>query len=100
MYACLYVHSDIECKELQLSEEQNRATKPGFSLTSSQEHHKQLRTKAIKMKTKFRAAPYPEVGLPLGIIIVFQSNQKMNVFTQLWWKMLCVLVILLKKIIS
>ncbi|XP_076607253.1 single-minded homolog 2 [Chaetodon auriga] len=55
-----YVLTDIECKELQLSEDQSRATKPGFSLSSSQEHHKQLTTKAINMKTKFRAAPYPE----------------------------------------
>ncbi|XP_070839624.1 single-minded homolog 2 [Chaetodon trifascialis] len=55
-----YVLTDIECKELQLSGDQSRATKPGFSLISSQEHHKQLTTKAINMKTKFRAAPYPE----------------------------------------
>ncbi|XP_035521958.1 single-minded homolog 2-like [Morone saxatilis] len=55
-----YVLTDIECKELQLSEDQSRATKPGLSLTSSQDHHKQLRNKAVKMKTKLRAAPYPE----------------------------------------
>ncbi|KAM9348368.1 single-minded homolog 2 [Symphorus nematophorus] len=54
-----YVLTDIEFKELQLSEDQSRATKPGLGLTSSQDH-KQLRTKAVKMKTKLRAAPYPE----------------------------------------
>uniref|UniRef100_A0A8C4GGA0 Single-minded homolog 2 n=1 Tax=Dicentrarchus labrax TaxID=13489 RepID=A0A8C4GGA0_DICLA len=75
-----YVLTDIECKELQLSEDQSRATKPGLSLTSSQDHHKQLRNKAVKMKTKLRAAPYPEVGLPVGLLM---SKQKVNVFTQL-----------------
>lgn len=70
--SCLFVQSDIECKELQLSEDQSRATKPGLSLTSSQDHHKQLRTKAVKMKlTKLRAAPYPEVGRPLGLLITW-----------------------------
>ncbi|XP_027129090.1 single-minded homolog 2 isoform X1 [Larimichthys crocea] len=55
-----YVLTDIECKELQLSEDQSRATKPVLSLPSSHDRHKQLRTKTVKMKTKVRAAPYPE----------------------------------------
>ncbi|XP_030601447.1 single-minded homolog 2-like [Archocentrus centrarchus] len=54
-----YVLTDIECKELQLSEEQRQATKSGLSLTS-QDHCRQLRTKAVKMKTKLREAPYLE----------------------------------------
>ncbi|XP_033495046.1 single-minded homolog 2 [Epinephelus lanceolatus] len=61
-----YVLTDIECKELQLSEDQSRAAKSGLSPSSSQDHRKQLRTKAVKMRTKLRAAPYPEVGPPLG----------------------------------
>ncbi|XP_059206939.1 single-minded homolog 2 [Centropristis striata] len=55
-----YVLTDIEGKELQLSEDQSRATKPSLSLASTHDHRKQLRTKAVKMKTKLRAAPYPE----------------------------------------
>ncbi|XP_029375215.1 single-minded homolog 2 [Echeneis naucrates] len=55
-----YVLTDIECNELQLSQNQNRGTKPGLSLTYSEEHHKQLKTKDVKMKAKIRAAPYPE----------------------------------------
>ncbi|XP_070774007.1 single-minded homolog 2-like [Enoplosus armatus] len=57
-----YVLTDIECKELQLSEDQSRAPKSGLSHTSSQDHGKQLRTKAVKMKTKLRAAPYSEAS--------------------------------------
>ncbi|XP_068600308.1 single-minded homolog 2-like [Brachionichthys hirsutus] len=53
-----YVLSDIECKELQLSEDQNRAP-PGLSRTSSQDQHKQLRAKEVKMKV--RTTPYPEL---------------------------------------
>ncbi|XP_074466906.1 single-minded homolog 2 isoform X2 [Sebastes fasciatus] len=55
-----YVLTDVEGKELQLSEDQSQATKPGLSLTSSLDQRKQLRTKAVKMKTKLRAAPYSE----------------------------------------
>uniref|UniRef100_UPI0037E93331 single-minded homolog 2-like n=1 Tax=Semicossyphus pulcher TaxID=241346 RepID=UPI0037E93331 len=54
-----YVLTDIECKELQLSEDQSRAAKPGLGFTSSQDI-KQHRNKAVKMKTRLRAAPYPE----------------------------------------
>ncbi|KAM4544885.1 single-minded homolog 2 [Odontesthes bonariensis] len=51
-----YVLTDIECNELQLSVDQTRA----LSLTFSQDHHKQLRTRAVKVKSKMRPAPYPE----------------------------------------
>uniref|UniRef100_A0A669B8N1 SIM bHLH transcription factor 2 n=1 Tax=Oreochromis niloticus TaxID=8128 RepID=A0A669B8N1_ORENI len=55
-----YVLTDIERKELQLSEDQSQATKCGVSLTSSQDHSRQFRSKAVKMKTKLREAPYLE----------------------------------------
>ncbi|KAK2828946.1 hypothetical protein Q5P01_019980 [Channa striata] len=54
-----YVLTDIECKEVQLSEDQRGATNPGLSLTSSQDLCKQLKSKPFKIKTKLRAAPYP-----------------------------------------
>uniref|UniRef100_A0A672Z5R1 SIM bHLH transcription factor 2 n=1 Tax=Sphaeramia orbicularis TaxID=375764 RepID=A0A672Z5R1_9TELE len=57
-----YVLTDIEFKELQLSEDQNRASKPGLSLLSSQDHRKQLKNRAIKVKTKVRAPPYPQAS--------------------------------------
>ncbi|KAM6910820.1 single-minded homolog 2 [Lycodopsis pacificus] len=60
-----YVLTDVECKDLRLSEDQSRATKPGLSLTSVQDHRKQLRTKAVKLKTKLRAAHYPEQAASL-----------------------------------
>ncbi|XP_041864804.1 single-minded homolog 2 [Melanotaenia boesemani] len=53
-----YVLTDIECKELQLSEDQTRAA--ASSLTSSQDEQKPLRTKAVKVKTRTRPAPYPQ----------------------------------------
>ncbi|KAG7516871.1 single-minded-like 2-like [Solea senegalensis] len=55
-----YVLTDIECNELQLSQDQHGAVKPGLSLLSSEDHRKQPRTKAVRMTTKLRAAPYPE----------------------------------------
>ncbi|XP_026037938.1 single-minded homolog 2-like [Astatotilapia calliptera] len=55
-----YVLTDIESKELQLSEDQSQVTKCGVSLTSSLDHSRQFRTKAVKMKTKLREAPYLE----------------------------------------
>uniref|UniRef100_A0A3Q1ISA4 SIM bHLH transcription factor 2 n=1 Tax=Anabas testudineus TaxID=64144 RepID=A0A3Q1ISA4_ANATE len=64
-----YVLTDIECRDLRLSEEQSRAAKPSLSLTSSQDHRKHLKTKPVKMKTKLRARPYPEVRLSLGLLI-------------------------------
>ncbi|XP_071317626.1 single-minded homolog 2 [Trachinotus anak] len=66
-----YVLTDIECNALQLSQDQSRATKAGLSLTSSEDQRKQLRTKAVKMKTKLRAAPYPEQQATR----LFQSNR-------------------------
>ncbi|CAL8266099.1 unnamed protein product [Merluccius merluccius] len=61
-----YVLTDIEYQELQLSEEQNQATKSGHSYKSSmaspQMHHKQLKTKTLKVKTRVKPAPYPQVG--------------------------------------
>lgn len=76
----VFAHRDVECKELQLSDDQSRATKPGLSLASVQDHRKQLKTKAVKMKTKLRAVHYPEVGIPLGLL----SKQKVIVFTLLY----------------
>lgn len=64
MYVYLFARSDIEYKELQLSEDQNQATKS--SLTSSLDHRKHIKSKTVKMKTKLRAAPYPEVKLSFG----------------------------------
>nr|XP_020504562.1 single-minded homolog 2-like [Labrus bergylta] len=55
-----YVLTDVESKELQLSVDQSRAIKPGLSLTSSLDLHKQHRAKAVRTKTRLRAAPYPE----------------------------------------
>ncbi|KAK5858947.1 hypothetical protein PBY51_003051 [Eleginops maclovinus] len=60
-----YVLTEIEGKELQLSEDQSRATKPCVSLSSPQDPRKHLRTKAVKMKPKVRAAPYPEEAASL-----------------------------------
>lgn len=56
------VRSATECKELQLSEDQNPAAKPGHSFSSAQDHPRTtFRGKAARMKSKARAAPYPEV---------------------------------------
>ncbi|KAJ3589271.1 hypothetical protein NHX12_010116 [Muraenolepis orangiensis] len=59
-----YVLTDIEYRELQLSQEQNQATKSGHSFKSSlaspQMHHRQLKTKTLKVKTKVKPAPYPQ----------------------------------------
>ncbi|XP_069544782.1 single-minded homolog 2-like, partial [Brachyistius frenatus] len=55
-----YVLTDVEWKELQLSEDQDGASKAGLSLTASQDQRKQVRTKAVRMKTRTRTAPYPE----------------------------------------
>ncbi|XP_029704272.1 single-minded homolog 2-like isoform X1 [Takifugu rubripes] len=55
-----YVLSAAECKELQLSEDQNRAMKPGHGLSSTQDHPRHFRGKGARMKPKLRAAPYPE----------------------------------------
>ncbi|XP_062342208.1 single-minded homolog 2 [Osmerus eperlanus] len=59
-----YVLTEIEYKELQMSQEQSRATKPSLSykagLASSQDSRKQLKTKAVKIKTKVKMVPYPQ----------------------------------------
>ncbi|XP_004076501.1 single-minded homolog 2 [Oryzias latipes] len=55
-----YVLTDVECKELQLSRDQIRTCKYMYQAFSL-EHHRQARTKAVKMKNRIREAPYPEV---------------------------------------
>ncbi|XP_036071238.1 single-minded homolog 2 [Oryzias melastigma] len=55
-----YVLTDVECKELQLSRDQIRTCKYMYQ-TFSLEHQRQARAKAVKMKSRIRAAPYPEV---------------------------------------
>ncbi|CAL8365215.1 unnamed protein product [Lota lota] len=59
-----YVLTDIEYQELQLSQEQNQAIKSGHSYKSSMVsppmHHKQLKTKMLKVKTKVKPIPYPQ----------------------------------------
>lgn len=78
LYTCFIVHSDIESKELQLSEDQSQVTKCGVSFTSSQDHSRQFRTKAVKMKTKLREAPYLEVGHPRDLEIIKISEKYRN----------------------
>ncbi|KAK1168242.1 hypothetical protein AOXY_G11137 [Acipenser oxyrinchus oxyrinchus] len=59
-----YVLTDIEYKELQLSQDQSTASKSSFayrtSLTASQDSRKQLKSKSVKLKTKLKTAPYPQ----------------------------------------
>ncbi|MGH0174451.1 UNVERIFIED_CONTAM: hypothetical protein FKN15_007579 [Acipenser sinensis] len=59
-----YVLTDIEYKELQLSQDQSAASKSSFayrtSLTASQDSRKQLKSKSVKLKTKLKTAPYPQ----------------------------------------
>ncbi|XP_035289700.1 single-minded homolog 2 [Anguilla anguilla] len=59
-----YVLTEIEYKDLQLSQDQTRTAKPGLAfkttLTSSQDSRKQLKPKAVKIKTKPKMAPYPQ----------------------------------------
>ncbi|KAM6907537.1 single-minded homolog 2 [Xenentodon cancila] len=55
-----YVLTDIECKELQLSDDQTRSSAPAVILNSTLDHQKHLRTKTLKLKTKVRATPYPQ----------------------------------------
>ncbi|XP_034033382.1 single-minded homolog 2 [Thalassophryne amazonica] len=57
-----YVLTDVECRDLQLSENQTGVTKSGLSLISSQEHRRTLRNKAGKFWNKDRAAPYTQTG--------------------------------------
>ncbi|XP_048872147.1 single-minded homolog 2 isoform X2 [Brienomyrus brachyistius] len=59
-----YVLTDVEYKDLQLSQDQSSGAKPGLafksSLASPQDSRKQLKAKAIKIKTKLKSAPYPQ----------------------------------------
>uniref|UniRef100_H3CT42 SIM bHLH transcription factor 2 n=1 Tax=Tetraodon nigroviridis TaxID=99883 RepID=H3CT42_TETNG len=55
-----YVLSATECKELQLSGDQSPASEAGRAFTSAQEPPRQFRGKGARMRTKARAAPYPE----------------------------------------
>uniref|UniRef100_A0A3P8YC81 SIM bHLH transcription factor 2 n=1 Tax=Esox lucius TaxID=8010 RepID=A0A3P8YC81_ESOLU len=61
-----YVLTDVEYKDMQLSQEQSRAAKPSLayksSLASSQDPRKQLKTKAVKIKNKLKTAPYPQTN--------------------------------------
>ncbi|KAM6970066.1 single-minded homolog 2 [Aplochiton taeniatus] len=61
-----YVLTDTEFKEMQLSQVQQRTTKVGLSyktgLAASQDPRKQLKTKAVKIKTKVKPTPYPQGG--------------------------------------
>lgn len=71
-----FVQSAPECKELQLSEDQNRAMKPGHGLASTQDHPRHFRGKGARMKPKPRAAPYPEVSLQTHRPAARKKNQK------------------------
>lgn len=55
------VQSAPECQELQLSEEQNPAVKAGRRFADPQDHPTHFRGKGVRMKSKARAAPYPQV---------------------------------------
>ncbi|KAG2456501.1 SIM2 protein, partial [Polypterus senegalus] len=59
-----YVLTDIEYKELQLSLDQSTISKPSFtyrtSLSTSQDTRKQMKSKTIKLKPKFKTSPYPQ----------------------------------------
>ncbi len=77
MSFCL-LNSEVECKDMRLSEAQSRPAKPGVSVTSCQDQLKQLRPKTVSMKTKVRAAPYPQVGLPHCLLIINYTK----IFTQ------------------
>ncbi|MBN3297923.1 single-minded homolog 2 [Amia ocellicauda] len=59
-----YVLTEIEYKDLQLSQDQTSVSKPGIpyrsTMTTSQDSRKQLKSKAVKIKTKLKTAPYPQ----------------------------------------
>uniref|UniRef100_A0AAY4EN81 Single-minded homolog 2 n=1 Tax=Denticeps clupeoides TaxID=299321 RepID=A0AAY4EN81_9TELE len=62
-----YVLTDVEYKDLQLSQDQTRAVKPGPAyknvLASSHDSRKHLKSKALKIKSKKKMSPYPQVRL-------------------------------------
>ncbi|XP_028840640.1 single-minded homolog 2 [Denticeps clupeoides] len=59
-----YVLTDVEYKDLQLSQDQTRAVKPGPAyknvLASSHDSRKHLKSKALKIKSKKKMSPYPQ----------------------------------------
>ncbi|XP_076876164.1 single-minded homolog 2 [Brachyhypopomus gauderio] len=62
-----YVLTDVEYKELQLSQDQSR-TRPAHSyknsLPSVQDSRKQLKAKTARLKTKAKMCPYPQMSVP------------------------------------
>ncbi|XP_034539270.1 single-minded homolog 2 [Notolabrus celidotus] len=74
-----YVLTDVECKELQLSTDQSRAAKPGLSLPPPHDPHKQHRAKAVRTKSRLRAAPYSQTSL-------FQSDHPGCTLQKGLWK--------------
>lgn len=81
---CGFVQSAAECKELQLSGDQNPAGKPGHRFPSAQDHPRHFRGKGVRMKSKARAAPYPEVvqsglWLPLLVLLFIKTKKKTTV---------------------
>uniref|UniRef100_A0A673LTH1 Single-minded homolog 2-like n=1 Tax=Sinocyclocheilus rhinocerous TaxID=307959 RepID=A0A673LTH1_9TELE len=60
-----YVLTDVEYKEMQFSQDQSRSRPSLFyknsSLAAPQDSRKQLKAKAAKIKSKPKAAPYPQV---------------------------------------
>lgn len=61
--------SASECKELQLSEDQSPAVKAARGFAAAHDHPRHFRGKGVRMKSKARAAPYPEVGLGPALLI-------------------------------
>ncbi|XP_016326534.1 single-minded homolog 2-like [Sinocyclocheilus anshuiensis] len=62
-----YVLTDVEYKEMQFSQDQSRSRPSLFykksSLAAPQDSRKQLKAKAAKIKSKPKAAPYPQTSL-------------------------------------
>ncbi|XP_071029273.1 single-minded homolog 2-like [Oncorhynchus clarkii lewisi] len=62
-----YVLTDVEYKDMQLSQEQSRAAKSSLVFksgpASSQDPHKQHKAKAVKIKSKLKTAPYPQPNI-------------------------------------
>uniref|UniRef100_A0A674B2I2 SIM bHLH transcription factor 2 n=1 Tax=Salmo trutta TaxID=8032 RepID=A0A674B2I2_SALTR len=62
-----YVLTDVEYKDMQLSQEQSRAAKSSLAFksgpASSQDPRKQLKAKAVKIKSKLKTAPYPQPNI-------------------------------------
>uniref|UniRef100_A0A8C7SQV2 SIM bHLH transcription factor 2 n=1 Tax=Oncorhynchus mykiss TaxID=8022 RepID=A0A8C7SQV2_ONCMY len=62
-----YVLTDVEYKDMQLSQEQSRAAKSSLVFksgpASSQDPRKQHKAKAVKIKSKLKTAPYPQPNI-------------------------------------